>query len=75
MQEEKTVRGAASARGRFEARTARLAREAQEQDQKKNKAIRDETDDKQKFIEAAVARTRAKREQLKNTPDHGDKDE
>jgi electron transport complex protein RnfC len=75
MQEEKTARGAASARKRFVARTARLAREAQEQDQKKNPAIREETDDKQKFIEAAVARTRAKREQLKNTPDHGDQDE
>jgi electron transport complex protein RnfC len=75
MQEEKTARGATDARRRFVARTARLAREVEEQDQKKKSSSQKMTDDKQDFIEAAVARTRAKREQMKNTLDRSDKDE
>ena len=74
-QEERAMRGAAAARNRFVARSARLAREAEEQSQKKNSVSLQEPDDKQNFIEAAVARTRAKREQLQNTFDRSDKDE
>jgi len=66
VQEEKTARGDAAARRRYLARTARLAHEAAEQEQEKMSVSGRETDDKQAFIEAAVARTRAKREKQKN---------
>ena len=75
MQEEKAARGAADARRRFVARSARLAKEADKQQQEKISNANRESDDKRAFIDAAVARTRAKRAQLKNTNDPQDKNE
>jgi len=67
MQEEKSARGVADARKRYLARNARLARENEKQPPEKTPETGKATEDKQAFIEAAVARTRARREQLKNT--------
>ena len=66
IQEEAAVRDAAAARERFRARNARLARAAD--DSTPRHAVPEQSpDDKQAVIAAAVARSKARRAQLKNT--------
>jgi len=68
-QEERARRGADHALQRFIARNERLEREMQEQHDKKDGMsdnIEQETD-KRAYIQSAVERTKAKREQLKKT--------
>lgn len=76
-QEERTRRQADNARQRFVARNARLLKEKQEQDTGKANisAQQPEAADKQAYIRAAVARTRARREQLPQAQEKKDPDE
>ena len=67
-QDEQTFASADHARQRFIARNYRLQQEKVEQDFQKETvtAVQPEQNDKQAFIKDAVARTKAKRERIKN---------